>query len=87
MLPSREASINIQAAEDATRIKIGEFGGLVVTPPRDLEGNIITVRNLPVSLAEETVFAKGAGSSWRDPEMRAWVNGGYAERGDFDWSA
>ena len=87
MLPSKEASINIQAGEDATRIKVGDFGGLVVTPLRDLEGNIITVWNLPVSLAEETVFAKGTGSSWRDPEMRAWVNGGYAERGDFDWCA
>jgi hypothetical protein len=87
MLPSREAPINIQGGEEATRIKVGDFGGLVVAPLRDPEGNITTVRHGAGALVEDTVFAKGTGSSWRDPEMREWSSGGHAEQGDFNWRA
>jgi hypothetical protein len=86
-LPSKEAAINIQTGEEATRIKVGDFGALVVTPLRDQEGNITTVRHAPAAMVEEQVMAKGTGSSWRDPEMREWTSGGHAEQGDFDWSA
>jgi hypothetical protein len=40
MKPSREAPINIQASEEATRAKVGDFGAIVVAPLRDPEGNI-----------------------------------------------
>jgi hypothetical protein len=87
VLPTREAPINIQAGEDTTRVKVGDFGAVVVTPLRDPEGNITTVRHAAGAIVEDTVFAKGTGSSWRDPEMRQWTSGGHAEQGDFDWSA
>ena len=88
MKPSREASINIQAGEEATRAKVGDFGAIVVAPIRDAEGNITTLRHGPAAFEiEDTVMAKGTGSSWRDPEMREWSSGGHAEQGDFDWSA
>jgi hypothetical protein len=87
ILPSREASINIQEGEEATRVKVGDVGALVIAPLRDPEGNITTVRNAPGALVENTVMAKGTGSSWQDPELRQWTSGGHAEQGDFDWSA
>ncbi len=87
MRPSREASIDIQVGEEATRVKVGDFGAMVVEPLRDAEGNITTVRHAVGAFVEDTVFAKGTGSSWRDPEMREWESGGHAEQGDFDWSA
>ena len=86
MLPSRDAPINIQAGEEATRVKVGDFGAIVVEPLRDSEGNVTTVRHAAGAVVEEMVCAKGTGSSWRDPEMREWVSGGHAEQGDFDWS-
>jgi hypothetical protein len=86
-LPSKEAPINIQAGEDATRIKVGDFGAIVVTPIRGPEGDLTTVRHAPGALVEEFVLAKGTGTSWHDPDMREWSSGGHAERADFDWSA
>jgi hypothetical protein len=87
MKPSREAPIHIQAGEEATRAKVGDFGAIVVAPLHDPEGNTTTVRHATGAMVEEMVLAKGTGSSWRDPEMREWSSGGYAEQGDFDWSA
>jgi hypothetical protein len=87
MKPSREAPINIQAGEEATRAKVGDFGAIVVAPLHDPEGNTTPVRHATGAMVEEMVLAKGTGSSWRDPEMREWSSGGHAEQGDFDWSA
>jgi hypothetical protein len=87
VLPTKEVPINIQPGEDATRIKVGDVGGLVIAPLRDEEGNLTTLRHAVVRFVEDTVLARGTGSSWRDPEMRQWTSGGHAEQGDFDWSA
>jgi hypothetical protein len=86
VLPSREAPIDLQEGEEATRVKVGDVGALVIAPLRDPEGNMTTVRNAAGALVEVTVMAKGTGSSWQDPEMREWTSGGHAEQGDFDWS-
>jgi hypothetical protein len=86
VLPAREVPINIQPGEDATRIKVGDVGGLMVAPLRDEEGNLTTLRHAPIRFVEDTVLARGTGSSWRDPEMRQWESGGHAEQGDFNWS-
>lgn len=87
VLPTREVPINIQPGEGATRIKVGDVGGLMVAPLRDEEGNLTTLRHAPIRFVEDTVLARGTGSSWRDPGMRQWESGGHAEQGDFDWSA
>ncbi len=84
--PSREAPITLLAGEEATRAKVGDFGAIVVAPLRDPEGNITTVRHAAGAIVEDTVLAKGTGSSGRDPEMREWTKGGHAEQGDFNWS-
>jgi hypothetical protein len=86
-LSTKEVPINIQTGEDATRIKVGDVGGLMVAPLRDEEGNVTTLRHAPVRFVDDTVLARGTGSSWRDPEMRQWTSGGHAEQGDFDYSA
>ena len=86
-LPPKEAPIILQASEEATRAKVGDFGAIVSAPIRDQEGNITTLRHAPGALVEDSVMAKGTGTSWRDPEMREWTSGGHAEQGDFDWSA
>jgi hypothetical protein len=31
------------------------------------------------------MLATGTGSWWRDPELRQWEGGGYAEQSDIDW--
>ena len=36
---------------------------------------------------DNVILARDAGSSWKDPEMRAWESGGHSEQADFDWSA
>ena len=86
-MPTKEVPINIQPGEEATRIKVGDVGGLGIAPLRDEEGNITTLRHAVVRFVEDTGLERGTGSSWRDPEMRQWTSGGHAEQGDFDWSA
>jgi hypothetical protein len=85
--PSREANIILQAGEEGTRAKVGDFGAITVMPMRDPDGNITTLRHGPAAIVEDQVMARGTGSSWRDPDMRVWASGGHAEQGDFNWSA
>jgi hypothetical protein len=87
-LPPKEAPIDIQTdQEQTTRIKVGDFGAVVVAPIRGPEGDLTTVRHAPGAFVEEFVLAKGTGTSWRDPELRQWSSGGHAEQAEFDWGA
>ena len=86
-LPSKEAPIDIQAGEDSTHIRVGDFGAIVVSLLRGPEGDLTTVRHAPGAFVPEFVLAKGTGTSWRDPELREWSSGGHAERAEFDWRA
>jgi hypothetical protein len=86
--PAREAPIEIRTDEEATtRIKVGDFGGLVVQPLRGPEGDFTRLLHGAAAFREETILAKGTGTRWHDPEMRQWESGGHAEFSDFDWSA
>ena len=86
--PAREAPIEIRTDEEATtRIKVGDFGGLVVQPLRGPEGDFTRLLHGAAAFREDTILAKGTGTRWQDPEMRQWESGGHAEFSEFDWSA
>ncbi len=86
VLPSKEAAIKIQRGDEETRITVGNFGELVVKPLRGPTGALTKLLNGAAAWREEIILAKGTGSRWRDPDMRAWESGGHAEQTDFDWS-
>ena len=87
ILPAREASIEIQTdEEETTRIKVGDFGALVVQPLRGPEGDFTRLLHGAASFRDDIILARGTGSRWQDPEMRQWESGGHAEQADFDWS-
>ncbi len=88
LLPPKEAPIDIQTDEEATtRIRVGDFGGLVVVPLRGPEGDFTRLLHGAAAFREDTILAKGTGTRWQDPEMRQWESGGHAEFSEFDWSA
>ena len=86
--PPKEAPIDIQTDEEATtRIRVGDFGAVVVVPLRGPEGDFTRLLHGAAAFREDTNLAKGTGTRWQDPEMRQWESGGHAEFTDFDWSA
>jgi hypothetical protein len=82
----QEASIELDTSNRKTRVKVGDVGEVACEPMQDPNGNITTVRGLPVAFAAETVLARGDGSRWSDPEMKAWESRGYGEQAEFQWS-
>ena len=88
ILPTKEAPIDIQTDEEATtRIRVGDYGALVVQPLRGPEGDFTRLLHGAAAFRDDIVLARGTGSRWQDPEMRQWESGGHAEQADFDWSA
>jgi len=86
ILPSKEASIRVQAGADETRITVGDFGVAVVKPLRGASGEITKVLHAAAAFREEVILAKGTGTYWHDPEMRQWESAGHGEQSEFDWS-
>ncbi|MBI2936219.1 MAG: DUF1326 domain-containing protein [Chloroflexi bacterium] len=87
VLPSKEASINIQKGKEETRITVGSFGELVVKPLKAPSGQLTRLLHGAFAFRDDITLAKGTGSRWSDPDMRRWESGGHAEQADFDWSA
>ena len=85
-LPSKRAAITIEASDDETRISVGDFGNLVSKPLRGATGELTRLLHGAAAFRDEITLARGNGSQWRDPEMRAWEGGGHSETADFDWS-
>jgi hypothetical protein len=82
-----EASIELDTSNGTTRVKVGDVGEAVVEPMSNEAGEITRVVGLPVSFADETVLARGDGTRWSDPDLKAWESRGYAEQAEFEWSS
>lgn len=85
-LPSKEAAIRIQRSEDETRITVDDFGELVSKPLRGATGEFTRLLHAAAGFRDDIILAKGTGTRWRDPDLRAWESGGHSEQADFDWS-
>jgi hypothetical protein len=86
-LEPSEASVELDTANGTTRVKVGDVGDVVVEPMRNEAGETTRVFGLPVAFADETVLARGDGTSWTDPDMKAWESRGYAEQAEIEWSS
>jgi hypothetical protein len=84
VLPPLVAPIRKASADDRTTIVVGDFGEAVVKPMRSRNGDAPTIRGTG-GFRDEVVLATGTGSWWRDPELRRWEGGGYAEQSEIDW--
>jgi len=73
-----------QAGDRTTKILVGDFGEAVIKPMRSQNGETPTIRG-PGGFRDEVELATGMGSWWRDPELRQWEGGGYAEQSVIDW--
>ena len=69
---------------DATTVIVGEFGQAIVKPIRRANGEGVASEG-PGGFRDNLMLATGHGSWWRDPELRSWQGGGYAEQSAFDW--
>lgn len=85
-LPAREASIELETTDGATRLRVGDIGEGVIDPIRNDAGEITRVIAMPAAFTPETIFARGDGTHWSDPDLRQWESRGHAEQGDFEWT-
>ena len=84
VLAPRQAAIALSTDPDGTVIAIGEFGEARVQAMRDPSGAAVRA-NGTGGFRDDVTLATGSGSWWRDPELRQWEGGGYAEQNEFDW--
>ena len=84
VLPPLVAPIRTEGADDRTAIVVGEFGAAIVKPMQSVDGEPLCIRG-PGGFRDDVMLATGTGSWWRDPELRRWEGGGYAEQSDIDW--
>jgi hypothetical protein len=86
VLPSKVARIHKTSSADGTSIVVGEFGQAVVRPMRTSDGETPRIHGSG-GFRDDVSLATGLGSCWRDPDLRQWEGGGYAEQSKFDWHA
>ena len=83
-LPPQIAEIRMANGPDGMSVVVGDFGRAVVKPLKSADGG--TVRASGVGgFRDDLTLATGTGSSWRDPDLKQWDGGGYAEQSEFDW--
>ena len=84
VLESMLAPIREVTAPDGVAIAVGEFGQAVVKPMRLPNGDGMEIHGSG-GFRDTVTLATGHGSWWRDPQLRQWEGGGYAEQSDFEW--
>jgi hypothetical protein len=84
VLPPLLAPIRKEQKGDQTAIVVGEFGEAIVKPMHANDGETLRIRGTG-GFRDDVMLATGTGSWWRDPELRQWEGGGYAEQSDIDW--
>jgi hypothetical protein len=84
VLPTLLAPITKEQKGDQTAILVGEFGEAIVKPMHANDGETLRIRGTG-GFRDDVMLATGTGSWWRDPELRQWEGGGYAEQSDIDW--
>jgi hypothetical protein len=65
-------------------IAVGEFGQAFIKPMRLPNGDGIEIHGSG-GFRDSVMLATGTGSWLRDPHLRQWEGGGYAEQSDFEW--
>ena len=83
-LPPHVASIRLVPGEQGMTIVVGDFGEAIVKPMRSAGGTGVEHQG-PGGFRDSVMLATGHGSWWRDPELRPWQGGGYAEQNEFEW--
>src|SRR5262249_60518967 len=80
-LDTQSAPIKVADSGDVRTITVGDVGSIVAEPVRDHRGEKALLMNPPLispASIERFEISKGAGTDWRDPEMKEWegVHGG-----------
>jgi hypothetical protein len=83
-LSSLLAPIRKETTADGTLITVGDFGQARVKPMRTPSGDGIGIHGSG-GFRDDVMLAVGHGSWWRDPQLRQWEGGGYAEQSEFEW--
>jgi hypothetical protein len=78
------APIRIVSTPQGTAVVVDGFGEARVKPMRDAGGGATEMQGTG-GFRETVTLATGHGSWWKDPELRHWEGGGYAEQNEFDW--
>lgn len=79
-LPPILVAIETRRHEGVTVVRAGDYGEAVLRPlasPARLNGS--------GGFRDDVALAAGTGSWWRDPDLRSWKGGGYAEHSDIEW--
>jgi hypothetical protein len=84
VLPPLVAPIRKERREGGTVLVVGDFGEAIVKPLHSADGETMRIRGSG-GFRDDVTLATGTGSWWRDPELRQWEGGGYAEQSDIDW--
>ena len=83
-LPAIVTRIDKVTRGDVTVISAGEFGEAVVRSMPATNGELPRLRGVG-GFRDDVLLATGDGSWWRDPGLRPWKGGGYAEHSDVEW--
>jgi hypothetical protein len=84
VLASELAPIRTVNGPDGVAIAVGDFGQAFIKQMRLPNGDGIELHGSG-GFRDSVMLATGTGSWWRDPDLRQWEGGGYAEQSDFEW--
>lgn len=87
-LPTETASIAVGSGEAAT-VTVEGVGNVQLEPIKDQAGRTTSLHNPPIlGLVEidRADLARGDGSRFAAPEMRAWESGGHGSTSPFSWT-
>jgi hypothetical protein len=79
------APIRKESRAGGVAIAVSGYGEAIVKPARPENGEQPRLRGVG-GFRDDVMVATGAGSWWRDPELRHWKGGGYAEQSAIDWA-
>lgn len=85
ILPSKVATITVSSDSDGTAVAVGDYGKAIVRPIKPASGEGLRVEG-GGGFRDDITLATGTGSWWRDPDLRQWEGGGYAEQSEINWS-
>jgi hypothetical protein len=86
VLDPKLAPIRKASDPDGTSLIVGDYGRAVIKPMRSSNGDPPRLQGAG-GFRDAVSLATGNGSWWRDPELKQWEGGGYAEQSEFDWHA
>jgi hypothetical protein len=87
MLPTQDAHISVQRAEDQSRITIGDFADFAFQPLKGSSGEPTRLLHGAAAFRDDVTLGKNTNSHSRAPDMREWQSLGHIEFTEFDYSA